>query len=112
MSRALLFVVTLVLLFLVEVREQAAVAPASALTVADYRLVAVGRDTSQREVSKRLGLNVWSSPVQMSGIDESDPRVYPVKNSLWFVTNDDDGLDGWGRRRASGSSRWIFRFRE
>ncbi|KKM77581.1 hypothetical protein LCGC14_1368540, partial [marine sediment metagenome] len=65
--------------------------------VLDERLVALGKDASPREVSDLLGTGAsWSTPVSVTGVTSSDPRIIPVTDQLWFAPSSNGSINAWG----------------
>lgn len=80
-------------------------------TGSDERLVSIGIDVSPRESSYLIGLGGdWTSPVGVTGITDTDPKVWPLTDQLWFVTNGGDtyASSTWGSaaRSIDGGASW------
>jgi len=76
----------------------------------DDRLTAFGTNLSPRQISTRGLDGTWSSPLSVAGITSSHPRVYPLTDTLWFATNDNDSDSvagtGAGARTKDGGNTW------
>lgn len=74
------------------------------------RLASSGTNASPRTVSQ-LTAGAWSTPVAVAGITGTNPRLFCLTSSLWFITNTGNlqtrqGGAGNGRRSQDGGLTW------